>query len=84
MGLVRLPNVRKHFEKMAFWINKVAITFISRNMFDHVLQSMKRDVNDLCRIFMDNVDVMYKPNVKGSINETILPFMGKPLIKVYL
>ena len=84
MGLVRLPNVRKHFEKTAFWTNKVAITFISRNKFDHVLQSMKGDVDDLCRIFIHNVDVMYKPNVKGSIDETILAFTGKSSIKVYL
>ena len=57
MGLVQLPNVRKHFEKTAFWINKVAITFISRNMFDHVLQSMKGNVDDMCRIFIPNVPI---------------------------
>ena len=84
MGLIRLSNIKKHFERNKYWMNIVAMTFMSRNSFMKVLRSMNGDYKELMKLLQLNIHTVYKPAVKGSIDETILAFTGKSSIKVYL
>ena len=84
MGLVQLSSVRKHFKQNTFYKNFVATTFISCDLFFEVLRSMKGNVAALVKMFQHNVQSVYSPAVKGSIDEMILAFTGKSSIKVYL
>ena len=84
MGIIRLPSVRNHFEKNHYYVNKVTQHFISRNLFENVLQKMTDNLKSLCNTFQKNVQMIYSPTVKCSIDETILSSSGKSEWKVYI
>ncbi|KAI4464043.1 piggybac transposable element-derived protein 4 [Holotrichia oblita] len=97
MGLVKMPSIENYWSSSLLYRNDVATNTMSRNRFQLLLQALHFDDNEMCPpndrlhkiqrlvdMCVTNFQQMYTPNKIFCIDESMVPFQGRLIMKQYI
>lgn len=97
MGLVKMPTIRNYWCKKQIYENSFASGVMTRNRFELLLKMWHFSDNQACPegnrifkieplidLFIEKCQEVYTPGSVVCIDETLIPFRGRLLMKQYI